>query len=422
MEDIYAHIDGTPVRVVRSGAQVVLADLDESSIIGVRGLSEFSNDAAGRVRISNTTTLGDYKLLDYDRPFRLETVMTGSGSYGENKYTMSVTSGQYVIRQTRRVHPYFSGKSHLVEITFDSFGLEAGVTKRVGYFSSTGTAPYSGNLDGFWLENDGTTYRLITSRAGVETSNIPMASWDNYKEIANYNFDNFTVIMFDFLWLGGAILRFWVKTAKGFTLIHSIHYAGTSKDTFTRSPNQRVRLEIRSTSGSGTFRYICAQVATEGTITESGLSRYIDTGTSLISANSIGTTYVIKAIRKNTAYKDIPVDIELIDLMVGTTQDQLKWSLQVNPVLSGALTWSSVTGSAVQEANGTGAITVTTPGTIIAGGSVVSGIPLSPDQLKYNFLSWLGGQIDGTQDIYALCVSPITSNCTLYGGIGYKEY
>jgi len=69
-----------------------------------------------------------------------------------------------------------------------------------------------------------------------------------------------------------------------------------------------------------------------------------------------------------------------------------------------------------------GGVTVTGQGTVIAGGSLVSGIPLSPNQLKYNFLSWLSGAIDGTQDVYALCVSPITTNCTLYGGIGYREY
>lgn len=420
-DEIYADIGGERVRVVREGAQVVLADLDENSTINVRGLSPISGDAAGRVRISNITTLGDYKILDFDSPFRIETVSTGSGSYGNNKYTMEVASGQYVIRQTRRVHPYFSGKSQLVEITFDNFHLQSGVTKRVGYFSSTGTSPYTGNYDGFWLENDGTEYRLVISRNGVETANIPMTSWDNYSKIDSYNWQNFTVIMFDFLWLGGALLRFWLKTNDGFVLAHTVNYAGTSQDTFTRSPNQRVRCEIRGLFGSGIFRYICSQVATEGTITESGISRYVDTGSTLVSAATIGTTYVIKAIRKSSSLKDIAVDMEQIDLMVGTNQDQLRWTVQINPTLSGALTWTGVTGSAVEESSGT-VRTVTSPGIVIAGGSVQSGVALSPQQLKYNFLSWLGGQLDGTQDIYALCVTPLTANCTLYGGIGYKEY
>lgn len=416
MEDKFANIDGENVRVTRSGAQIVLADIDN-----IPGISAISGDAAGRLRTSSITTLGDYKMLDYDRPFILETASTGSGSWGSNKYTMSVSPGQYVIRQSKRIHPYFSGKSQLVEITFDTFGIEPGVTKRVGYFSSTGTTPYTGNYDGFWLENDGTTYRLVVGRSGEITYNVPITSWDGYSKLSGYNWDNFSVILFDFLWLGGAVLRLWVKTAEGFILAHTISHVGVSKDTFTRSPNQRVRTEIRGNSGSGTFRYICAQVATEGSILESGISRYVDTGVTLLSANNIGTTYVIKAIRKDSLYRDIPVEIQAIDLMVGTTNDQLKWTLQINPTLSGALTWAGVTGSSVQEASGAG-VTVTSPGIIIAGGSVISGVPLSPSQLKYNFLSWLSGNIDTTQDIYALCVTPITSNCTLYGGIGFKEF
>lgn len=42
--------------------------------------------------------------------------------------------------------------------------------------------------------------------------------------------------------------------------------------------------------------------------------------------------------------------------------------------------------------------------------------------LDENFAHVGGKQVRVTKDVYALCVTPITTNCTLYGGIGYKEY
>jgi len=239
MEELFAEVNGERVRVVRAGASVVLADFSDED------MPKVGRDAGGRARVSQLTTLGDYKTLNADRPLLIETVGTGSGSYGNSKYNMEVTGGQYVIRQTKKFHPYFSGKSQLVECTFDYFGLQSGTTKRVGYFSSTGSTPYAGNYDGFWLENDGQTFYLKASRIGVPTISVPWTLWDNYEKIQDYNWNNFTVIMFDFLWLGGAILNIWLKTNKGFVLAHTVHYSGGNTDIFIQSPNQPIRYEIR---------------------------------------------------------------------------------------------------------------------------------------------------------------------------------
>lgn len=378
-----------------------------------------SQDAGGRVRVSQLTTLGDYKTLNYDRTLLLENAGTGTGAFSANKYNMSVTAGQWFVRQSRRYHPYFSGKSQMFECTFDGFGLEADVVKRVGGFSSSATSPYSATLDGVWLENTGTSYVMKAARAGTETVSVDWTDWDNYDEIKNHDWSKFTVILIDFLWLGGAVYRLWMKNGAGFTLLHTVHYPGTATDVFILSPNQPVRYEIRSTTGSGSFRYICAQCSTEGSIDESGLGRTLRTGA--ITIGSIGTTYPLLALRKATTSRDIGVVLEDLSLFPTSANDQTQWSLQINPTLSAGLTYGALANSAVESAVGNGTITVTSPGTIINAGTASTNSQLPSGILKKNFLAWLGSTLNNTMDEYVLCATPITSNIVTYSTLSFKE-
>jgi len=245
-----------------------------SSEVTILG-NNFGHDAGGRTRVSQITTLLAGKILGADDTTLFENVGTGTATYGSNKVNLSVTSGQYIIRQSKRFAPYFEGKCELVEATFDNFQTEANTTKRVGYFSSNAVAPYNSNLDGFFIEDNGTIKSLKAYRNGTLTIDVPFTTMDNYDAISSYDWSNFTVMAFDFLWLGGAILRFFVKTANGFELIHTVNYSGTATDTFILSPNQPIRYEVRSATGTGSLRYICSQIATEGSINEGGKMDYL---------------------------------------------------------------------------------------------------------------------------------------------------
>lgn len=417
-DEIYAEVDGEKVRVNQSDAKIVLADLTDESNPSV------GRDAGGRTRVSQITTLGDYKILNSDRPLLIETVGNGSGTYSASKYNMHVGVGQYLIRQSKKFHPYFSGKGQMVEETFDTFALQTGVVKRVGYFSSSPTGTYSTAYDGFWLESNGVsgTYYMMAQRSGVETVSVPWTQWNNYEKLADYDWNNFTVTLQDFLWLGGAALNLSIKVGGTFLLAHSVNYAGTTPDVFITSPNQPMRYEIRGISGAGDFRYICAQVATEGSIDESGMSRAVDNGHAGVSLATIGTTYPIVAIRKQASQRDIAVAIEDLFLFVTSANDSIRWTLQLNPTLSAPLTYSAVANSAVESANGNGTITVTSQGTLIASGVISTNIGLPTASLKKNFLSFLGSTINNTMDALVLCGTPVTSGITGFGGIAYKEY
>lgn len=385
-------------------------------------------DAGGRMRISNLTTLADLKTLNADRPLLIETVGTGTNTFAANQNTMTVTAGQFVIRQSKRFSHYFSGKSQMIEMTSRNFNPETGTAKRMGYFSSNATTPFDTNKDGVWVESDGTTIRLISSRSGTETFNVPITSWDGYSQLAEYqivsNWNRFTVLIIEFLWLGGAVLRLWIKNSNGFTLCHTLNYAGSAgaDSVFITSPNQPVRYEIRSTSGTGTFTNVCSQVSTEGTVTQSGLSRSVNTGSTAITLATIGTTYPILGIRKQTAYRDIAIEIVESQVFVSSNTDILLWTLQINPTFSAALTYSPVLNSSIESGRGNGTITITSPGTILASGVVTTNSVTNNNILNDNFLSYLGCSLSNVQDIICLCGTPLTAGISLYGVTGYKEY
>lgn len=110
--------------------------------------SGFGTDPSGRLRVGSLTTLLDGKILNADNTLLFETVGTGTGAFATNLFNMSVTAGQYLIRQSKRFNSYFSSKSQLVELTFDNLQPQSNVTKRVGYFSSNAVAPFNSSKDG----------------------------------------------------------------------------------------------------------------------------------------------------------------------------------------------------------------------------------------------------------------------------------
>jgi hypothetical protein len=382
---------------------------------------QLSLDAMGKVRSSTETTLFDGKVLNADRLTIWENAGTGTGTYSASKYNMNVTSGQWHVRQTKRFYPYFSGKSQVVEVTFDNFETEANVVKRVGYFSSNAVSPFDTTYDGFWLEDDGTTKRIIAKRAGTETLNIAIANWTSAHSYdwSSHDWSNFNVIKFDFLWLGGAILRMFVDTPQGLMLAHYHVHAEANADVFIQSPNQPVRYEIRSSTGTGDFRYICSSVATEGSVDESGhgLAVYNPTG---LAANSVGTIYALIGLKKQTTYRDNAIQLTSMEIVNTTvTTDSGVLMVIINPTLSAPLTYAN--NSMIQVAYGTGETITAGTGRVIAT-TTVSSAGGSSDILNKNFLAWLSSTLTNTHDEYVLAYMPVTANQTVHGIMNLKEF
>jgi len=379
-------------------------------------LSAVGIDPGGRRRGSQITTLFDGKTLDVDDLRIWQNVGTGTFNFNVNKMEMSVTAGQYCIRRGEYKTPYASGKPHLVEFTADNLDVDAGVKKMVGYYSSAPASPYDTVYDGFWLENDGGSISIKAQRNGVETMNIPFASWKNYNLISDYDWSNFTVGFFDFLWLGGTGLRLFIKTDAGFILAHEEPWAGNAQDTFISSPNHSVRYELRSTTGTGELNAICSQVATEGAIEQIGKSCTLPS-TAAVPTNTVGTIYALKGIKARTDRKNIPVKISNASIVNTTGNDFGVVLVYRNPVLSAALSYSDY--GNVQHGIGDGSQTVTS-------GDIIAATPADStgavEGLENNFLSFIGIDIDDNPDEYVLAYMPTSSNQSVRAIFGGKEF
>lgn len=426
---IIARLNILGQNVMSASTPVVIAS-NQSTIKTTYDNASIQMDAGSRLRVSQLTSLLDGKILNSDNIYVWDNQGTGTGTFSANTYNLSATTGQYMIRSSKIYSPYFAGKSQFVECTFDNFQIETGINKKAGYFSSSTVAPYSATTDGFYLENDGTTYRLKAERSGVETINIPWTSWDNYSSVSGYNWSNFTVIAFDFLWLGGAVLRLFLKTDKGFELCHTFNYAGSTTGTFIKSPNQPIRYEIRSTTGTGSFRYICSQVSSEGSFNESGYNNGVySLSTAAIPSNTfatVGTSYPILALRKKSTNRDNSIKLTNASFFVTSTNDICIWSLQLNPTLSAPLTYTDLPNSGLQQANASAVAavttTVTTEGRILATGLLTQFTVIPSDIFADCFLSSLGVTLNGTSDELVLVLKLLTATVTANATINFKEF
>lgn len=400
--------------------QVDIVSMPNVTATSTPDLTSISYDAGARQRVSQLTTLGDYKILNADRTLLLETAGTGTGAFSNNKYTMTVTNGQYLVRQTKKYHPYFSGKSQIVEFTFENFHVQANVIKRIGYFSSNAVAPYDSDYDGIYLENDGTNIRFRITHAGTTVLNVTQANW-NVNTLNGHDWSLFNVVLIDFLWLGGAVVRLYVKTVSGFQLCHVYSHAGAFSDTMTHSSNQPIRYEIRGNGAGGTMTYICSQVSTEGSIDEAGIIYAVTHGSSGIVLNSVGTTYPLLGIRKRSSHRDVPLSIMDFRVLTASNNDQLKLWLLLNPTLSAPLTYN-VTPYASEYGIGNGTITVSSVGLPILIGFSAQNTTIDVQKLNTNFLSWLGSTLNNTMDEIILAATPITATITTHSCITIKEF
>ena len=384
-------------------------------------------NADGLTRVGQSTCLFAGKQLGQRNTLKFNHVGTGSIVFANNEDTMTVGVGQYYIKQGKFVCPYFEGKVQSIELTSRNLHYQLGVIKQIGYFSSSASAPYTANKDGYLIEVDGdtSTFNLVAIFNGTETVRVQSTNFNGDFDLTKFNnldLAKFQVFKIEFLWLGGAAFRLWGKIKNNWTLLHSEQWDGAEAgDTFggspiVLSPNQFIRYEIRSTTGTGSLTYVCSQVSTEGSIDESGEAIAVRNNVS-VTTNTIGTIYPLKGIKKQTAFRD--AKIQILDFSVGITasSDSGIILLLLNPTLSAPLTYAN-TGK-FQEG------TATTQ-TVTSTGRILKAIPINSQSAAVNFgnnyLNSLGINIDNSLDEIVLAYQPTSTNQSVNGTINLKEY
>ena len=389
-------------------------------------------DAAGNVPVSTQVTWLNAIMTRDNLPNIFDRVDIGAASQTLDTTTASVamavtTASDAAITQTKQRFPYFAGQAQFIEFTLSDFDTEATVTKEAGYFSSSDVSPYTATKDGISIYDDGTTKRLRVYRNGTTVYDVPQSSWDDQLNGAGasgmtVDFEKFNVMGFEFLWLGGTGIRFFIQNGYEQVTFHTINHANTGTTVMIQSPLQPLRFEIRSSSGAGNLNQICGTVKTLGGGERVSNLFTANTGDTKIDANTAGTKYLVKALRIQDGKEGTFVDLKGFVTAAGTTDKQLI-EVVFNPTIadSVSLSWSSVSGSNLESATGEGSNPSTTT---VTGGTILTstyGAERATQTIELNGNVRIGTDIDGTKDIIALVATPITANLDIYGGLNYRE-
>lgn len=395
---------------------------------GTMGISKEALDAGGALAVSNKTTLGSYVMDTNNISTQLSRQGTGTQTYSNGVSTMSVTSGQYAVCQSRQIHPYLAGKAQECEITVDRFNLEADVIKRAGLFTSARTAPYNTAYDGFFFEADGVggEYNLCIANTNSGTvTRISQTDWDN-PNVSNFG-ANFNIFKIDFLYLGGSQVRFWIFNNGAFELLHTYKHANNFAGTICKSPNLPVRWEIRSGTGVGSMGQICATVTTGGSLNKVGRTISVPVSTNVVNANTAGVAYLLKAIRLSNTTGLYKTMMDFLVTTLSSAADDLWVDVRFNATVAApALTWLNINdengvATGLQYANADTAnnpsLNTVTGGTVIYG-DFIGSVNRTPNLVNLmDLIRKPGFDLNGVADILTLNVTPLITgtNADVFG-------
>lgn len=232
-----------------------------------------SNDAFGRLRVSNPFTLFDSSHRYVDNGYWAEaTTAGGSSSFNADagllEMTVTTASGSEVLRETKRVFNYQPGKSLLAISSVNFNEAKENLRQRIGYF---------GAENGLYIEQEGTSEPKFVKRSSVTGSlvntEISQSNW-NVDPLDGTGPSGLTldltkvqIIWFDFEWLGSGTVRCGFIINGAYIHCHSFQHANITEGTYITTASLPVRVEITNldtTASSSTLKQICTTVLSEG--------------------------------------------------------------------------------------------------------------------------------------------------------------
>jgi hypothetical protein len=222
-----------------------------------------NTDAFGRLRTSTPLTFFDSQQRYKDNGY-FDTSTTGGGSathlINESSVALAVgtTSGDQVIRQTKRCFPYQSGKSLL---TFNSFVFAD------GSFTPT---------NGIFFELDGTTKNFVVrsyASGSVVENRIAQSSWNTDKFDGTgpsgivLDTTKTHILYTDIEWLGVGTVRVGFVIDGLLYICHRFNHANNVSSVYMTTASLPIRIEITNTgttASSSTMKQICSSVMSEG--------------------------------------------------------------------------------------------------------------------------------------------------------------
>lgn len=388
-------------------------------------------DAFQRLRVSEVTSLLEVKHVHDKLPLIVNEVTAGTATsiYDEpNAQVIMSTSANndYVIRQTTSRAIYQPGKGQIFEASFSNFQLQINVIKRLGYYTTTTSAPYNSVVDGILLESNGQTNQISFQiwKSGTTIYSSSTSSWLT----TDYNVNSIdwskTQLMFvDFQWLGVGRVRFGLVIDGRVKIFATNSGTNNLSTIYMTAPNQPIRYEIRQVgAGSGTFNMICSQVSLEGSLNRLqqslGLTQFGN-----IQATTAGLKYPLIGYRVGNGYEGANITLSDIQSLNTTTPSKSDYyiTVELNPTLSSSAVFTAVTDTAIAYSSATGQ-TVTTSGYVLAtflgsgGGTQVDNFQFEDNVIRP------GIRVNGTYDEVWVCVVSEGNNQTYRSAINLSYF
>jgi hypothetical protein len=349
---------GNPItiQIVESGSVI-----SPENALSVRLGDSPTTSAFGRLRVAGTRLLGEFrtKYGTYG-PIEMLTVKSGSGntivdlSNTLTYLTTTTASGDRVLRQSRKYHPYIPGTTQYGLISFCFGEAKSNVQQMVGMFD---------DKDGVFLRMNGTTPEFVIRKANTDVEVVPQSEW-NIDKFDGSDIDNllldFTkaqVLVIDYQWLGVGRVRVGFNLNGQIYYAHYFSHANSVTEPYMNEPSLPVRWELKNTgttSSNTQMASICYGVYSEGSEFETGFDVSVSSGrTAITLANSPNDVKGILAVRLKNSTNGVPMkafaklkEWELISsftcaykiMMLQTTNDITNSA--GNPV-----TWTDVPGS-----------------------------------------------------------------------------
>ena len=358
--------------------------IDLNAAIIPESVGPMTNDAFGRLRVSNPLTLFDSSHRYRDNG--LWATATASGgtavfSANEGLVNLNVTAatGSEVIRETYKVFSYQPGKSLLVFNTFVMAPAQVNLRQRVGYF---------GVDNGIYIQLKDSTVSFVERSlvTGIVTESIVNQSAWNVDKCDGTGPSGITlditkaqILFMDIEWLGEGTVRVGFVIDGIFILCHRFNHANLITSTYITTASLPLRYEITNegnTALPSTLKQVCSTVISEGGYELRGAQQSV--GTSIMAPANLavaGTYYPVVSIKLNTSYLDAVVILTALSIM-GVATGIYNWKVIASGTTTGGL-WVSAGPDSAVEYN--------LSGTSFAGGrTLASGFLTSSTQSSVN--------------------------------------
>jgi len=329
--------------------EVTVNDAGFLQVVAINGALVNSNDAFGRLRVSDPLTLFDSQLQYNEADLLYETVTTGTGATSHNPSESSVTltvasGGDSALRQSKQYIRYKPGKSQYILLTGVFGATPTGdLVRKIGYYDSD---------NGLFLQQDSSglswVRRTKTSGSVVEEV-VAQADW------SESSFDSIdpskTFLMFiDMEWLGVGQARVGFFQDGAPKTAHIFNAVPDGDVPYIATANLPVRYEISSAaSETGTMKQICSAVISEGGFEdELGIPQSRDNGGSPTSISTSETPVI--AIRPKTTFNSITNRGTIVPESIEVFSDTAAYyRVYHNASVTTAASWTSQSANSIAE-------------------------------------------------------------------------